>query len=223
MKKLIYGVAALAVAAMMVACGGKTTEGISKGSKSKMDSLSYAMGVNIATDISSNMPEMKFDWAVLAAQAEKSVFTVVKEGDQDKDHEAAIEVLQSFFSQERPQRMNKFMEEARAKDSVAMPDFASFDIFAGDDAERKKVSEAYGCDLGTNLRASNIPMQTVWFVQGMNDVADGKATIDNNKAMELIQTYFTVTLPTKNAEASAKWLAEIEKQSGVKKTDSGLL
>ena len=115
------------------------------------------------------------------------------------------------------------MEEARAKDSVAMPDFASFDIFAGDDAERKKVSEAYGCDLGTNLRASNIPMQTVWFVQGMNDVADGKATIDNNKAMELIQTYFTVTLPTKNAEASAKWLAEIEKQSGVKKTDSGLL
>ena len=114
MKKLIYGVAALAVAAMMVACGGKTTEGISKGSKSKMDSLSYAMGVNIATDISSNMPEMKFDWAVLAAQAEKSLFTVVKEGDQDKDHEAAIEVLQSFFSQERPQRMNKFMEEARA-------------------------------------------------------------------------------------------------------------
>ena len=223
MKKLIYGVAALAVAAMMVACGGKTAEGISKGSKSKMDSLSYAMGVNIATDISSNMPEMKFDWAVLAAQAEKSLFTVVKEGDQDKDHEAAIEVLQSFFSQERPQRMNKFMEEARAKDSVAMPDFASFDIFAGDDAERKKVSEAYGCDLGTNLRASNIPMQTVWFVQGMNDVADGKATIDNNKAMELIQTYFTVTLPTKNAEASAKWLAEIEKQSGVKKTDSGLL
>ena len=85
MKKLIYGVAALAVAAMMVACGGKTTEGISKGSKSKMDSLSYAMGVNIATDISSNMPEMKFDWAVLAAQAEKSLFTVVKEGDQDKD------------------------------------------------------------------------------------------------------------------------------------------
>ena len=119
--------------------------------------------------------------------------------------------------------MNKFMEEARAKDSVAMPDFASFDIFAGDDAERKKVSEAYGCDLGTNLRASNIPMQTVWFVQGMNDVADGKATIDNNKAMELIQTYFTVTLPTKNAEASAKWLAEIEKQRGVKKTDSGVL
>jgi hypothetical protein len=87
MKKLIYGVAALAVAAMMVACGGKTTEGISKGSKSKMDSLSYAMGVNIATDISSNMPEMKFDWAVLAAQAEKSLFTVVKEGDEDKAHE----------------------------------------------------------------------------------------------------------------------------------------
>lgn len=223
MKKLIYGVAVLAVAAMMVACGGKTANGISKGSKSKMDSLSYAMGVNIATDISANMPEMKFDWNVLAAQAEKALFTTVKEGEADKDHEAAIEVLQSFFSQQRPQRMNQFMQDARAKDSLAMPNFAEYDIFAGDDAERKKVSEAYGCDLGTNLRSANIPMQTVWFVQGLTDVADAKASMTNEKAMELIQTYFTVTLPQQNAEASAKWLAQIEKQSGVQKTPSGLL
>lgn len=223
MKKLIYGVAAIAFAAMMVACGGNATNGIVKGSKSKMDSLSYAMGVNIATDISANMPEMKFDWAVLAAEAEKALFTTVKDGEEDKAHEAAIEVLQSFFSQQRTARMNQFITEARAKDSLAMPNFAEYDIFAGDEAERKSVSEAYGCDLGTNLRSSNIPMQTVWFVKGLNDVAASQATITNDKAMELIQTYFTVTLPNQNAEASRKWLAQIEKQNGVKKTESGLL
>ena len=91
MKKIIYAAIAVMGTVMMVACGGSGSQMVTKGSKSKMDSLSYAMGVNIATDISSNMPEMKFDWAVLAAQAEKSLFTVVKEGDQDKDHEAAAE------------------------------------------------------------------------------------------------------------------------------------
>ena len=219
---MIYGVVAIAMAAMMVACGGNATNGITKGSKSKMDSLSYAMGVNIATDISENMPEMKFDWKALAAQAEKSMFTTVKEGEEDKAHDAAIEVLQAFFSQQRPERMNKFVAEARAKDSLAMPKFDEIDIFV-DEAERKQVSEAYGCDLGTNLRGAHIPMQTVWFVKGMNDAIAKEATITNADAINLIQTYFTETLPKQNMEASIQWLQSIEKQKGVKKTDSGLL
>ena len=47
MKKLIYGLAAIAFAAMMVACGSNNDPyalGVSKGNKSQMDSLSYCMG-----------------------------------------------------------------------------------------------------------------------------------------------------------------------------------
>ena len=56
MKKL-YFAAALAGAAMLASCGGGKT-GVSMGSLSEFDSLSYALGANIGYGMSYEMKEV---------------------------------------------------------------------------------------------------------------------------------------------------------------------
>ena len=50
MKKILFA-AALAGAALMTACGSKSN-GVQMGSLSEFDSLSYALGANVATGFS---------------------------------------------------------------------------------------------------------------------------------------------------------------------------
>ena len=218
MKKLIY-CAAIMCAAVMMSCGGKTSTIVSKGNASNYDSLSYAIGANIGLGISSDMPEMKFDWEALINTAEK---TLLKETNDETAHQEAIAVLQEFFSEQRPNRMTEYIGEQMLKDSTKQPDFTQFDIFNSEE-ERTNVSKAYGCDLGTNMRTSRLPLQTYWFKKAMNDAIAGEATMTMEESQAYIQNYFTTVLPARNAESSKEWLAEVEKQSGVQKTESGLL
>lgn len=220
MKKIIFGAAMLVCAAAMVSCGGKTPSGISKGSRSKMDTLSYAIGMNIGQGISGDMPEMKFDAAVLATNAEKALF------DKGMKSEDAVAILEEFFRNKRPQRLQKLDEQMRErmKDTTAAPiDPKEVDIFESDD-ERREVSEAYGADMGSRLRKSRLPLQTYWFVRGFTDsYSGGETVVTPDQAAMCMQTYFMVTRPAENKKASEEWLASIEKQSGVQKTESGLL
>ena len=73
MKKLMIAAVMLASAAVMVSCGGKSSSMISKGSKSEMDTLSYAIGMNIGQGIAGDIPEMKFDIDLMASSAEKAL------------------------------------------------------------------------------------------------------------------------------------------------------
>ena len=54
MKKIFFA-AALAGAAMLASCGGGNADGVQKGSLSKFDSLSYALGANIGYSLGSLM------------------------------------------------------------------------------------------------------------------------------------------------------------------------
>ena len=219
MKKIILGAAVLC-AAIMVSCGGNNTATtISKGDSSQFDSLSYAVGANIGLGVTGEMPDMKFNWDELSTSAEKIL--LAKEQDEEA-HQAAIEVLQAFFSQERPNRLAAYIGEQMEADSTKQPDFTNFDTFESDE-ERNKVSNAYGCDLGTNLRSSNLPLQTYWFKKAMNDAVAGECSMTMEESQSYIQNYFITVLPAQNSEESEKWLAEVEKKSGVQKTASGLL
>ncbi|MBR5483897.1 MAG: FKBP-type peptidyl-prolyl cis-trans isomerase [Alistipes sp.] len=219
MKKLIY-CAAVVCAAMMLACGGnKPTTTVSKGDSSNFDSLSYAIGANIGLGITGEMPEMKFDWEALMDSAEE---TLLKAEADEAAHQEAIAVLQAFFSQERPNRLTEYIGEQMKIDSTKQPDFANFDVFNNDE-ERTNVSKAYGCDLGTNMRSSRLPLQTYWFKKAMLDAVNGEAAMTMEESQAHIQNYFMTVLPAQNAEASKAWLAEVEKENGVQKTESGLL
>lgn len=220
MKKLMIAAVMLASAAVMVSCGGKSSSTISKGSKSEMDTLSYAIGMNIGQGIAGDIPEMKFDIDLMASSAEKAL---LEKGMKSED---ATAVLEDFFGNKRPARLQKLDEEARKRmqDSTAAPlDPKEVDIFEND-AERKEVSEAYGADMGSRLRGSRLPIKTYWFVQGFKDAYTGaEPVISPNVAAMHMQTYFMVKRPAENKKASEEWLASIEKQSGVQKTESGLL
>ncbi len=224
MRKIIYSMAVVLCAVVMVSCGGKNTL-VKKGSKSKVDSLSYAIGVDIGLGVASNMPDLKFDWEVLGNSSEKALATEVKRGEEDKAHTEYVETLQEFFNNARIDRVNAYIETLNIPDSlmgVEPIDFSEFDTFENDD-ERKKISEAYGYDMGCRLRDARVPLHLYWFNKGVIEGATGAASIDAHGAMMIIQEYFSVVLPMKNKRESEAWLAKIEKKSGVKKTESGLL
>lgn len=224
MRKIIFSMAVVLSAVAMVACGGKNTL-VKKGGKSNVDSLSYAIGVDVGMGITTNMPDLKFDWATLTKSAEKALYTEVKKGEEDKKQVEGTEILQEFFNNTRRDRVTAYVETLNIPDSlmgVEPIDFSGFDSFESD-AERKQVSEAYGYDLGCRLRDSRLPLHLYWLNKGIEEGAAGTSSIDAHGAMMVIQEYFTVTLPFRNKRESEAWLAKIEKKSGVKKTESGLL
>lgn len=227
MKKLIYSVAVVLVAAMALSCSGKKSsymEGITKGSKSQMDSLSYAIGANVGYGVVADMPDLKLDWEVMAKAAEKQMLkdpTIIS----DEEHEAALEKLQTFFNESRRPRMDDEAARLIAEDStrqLTREDFVDFDVFETD-KERREISKAYGCDMGTRLRTMRMPLQSYWVKQGLIEGAHNKAAMTIEQTQSHIQKFYTETLPMKNSAESEAWLADIEKQSGVQKTASGLL
>lgn len=212
-------------AVMVVSCGGNTSKKIQKGSKSKYDSVSYAVGADIGYGVTQNMPDLKFDWTALSEGAEKALYTEFKSGEQDENLEKVGEKLNEFFTNVRRERVNAYIESLNIPDSLLGKepiDFSNYDSFENDE-ERKDISAAYGYDMGTRLRQANIPLQTYWFNKGMVDAAKGESDIDAHRAMMIIQEYFTVVLPMQNKRESDAWLAKVEKKSGVKKTETGLL
>ncbi len=230
MRKFINILAVAVCAAVVVSCGSKVNEiGVSKGNKSQMDTLSYAWGINFANDMRSGVPEMRFDWAVLADAAAESML-VEAAYEEDEANKKNLEVLESFFTTKRPERIQKFLEanpvDTTSQTSVMVQQqalIASLDIFETEE-ERKEVSAAYGYDLGARFRSVRFPIQAYWFAQAIKDFTSEKgAAIMSDEAANYVDTYFLNVMPRKNKEASEAWLAKVEKQKGVNKTESGLL
>lgn len=230
MRKFINILAVAVCAAVVVSCGSKVNEiGVSKGNKSQMDTLSYAWGINFANDMRSGVPEMRFDWTVLADAAAESML-VEAAYEEDEANKKNLEVLESFFTTKRPERIQKFLEanpvDTTSQTSVMVQQqalIANLDIFETEE-ERKEVSAAYGYDLGARFRSVRFPIQAYWFAQAIKDFTSEKgAAIMSDEAANYVDTYFLNVMPRKNKEASEAWLAKVEKQKGVNKTESGLL
>ncbi len=89
--------------------------------------------------------------------------------------------------------------------------------------QRKDVSYAFGIDLGTNIKNAGFPIQTYWINTAMSDVNYGRAKMDNTEAMAFLQHYFEVVRPAELKAEADNLLAAKAKESGVIKTESGLL
>lgn len=224
MKKMIY-LATVMLMVALVSCGGHNSSLNEKGNKSEMDTLSYAFGINVCGGISYDMPDLKLDWDVMGKAMEKTLLAPMPTGEDEEKAEAQA-LLDEFFRGPRMERMNAKAEAIMASDSthqLVREDFVDFDVFAGDEAQRKAISEAYGVYTGSNLRASRMPLKTYWLQKGMADYAAGEAVITESFAQQFIQNYYVTEMPLQNAAESKAWLAEVEKQKGVQKTESGLL
>ena len=223
MKKIIYSAVVALCAIAVVSCGNGGKK-IQKGSKTKYDSVSYAVGADIGFGVTKNMPDLKFDWKTISSSVEKALYSEVS-AEKDEQLTKTGETLGTFFQQVRPGRVDAYVKTLGIPDSLLGQepiDFTNFDTFETDE-ERQEISAAYGYDMGTRLREANIPLQTYWFNKGMVDAAKGESEIDSHRAMMIINEYFSVVLPLQNKQESEAWLAKVEKKRGVKKTESGLL
>ncbi len=231
MKKVVIS-ALVAGAAVMVSCSGGQQQGlISTGDSSKMDSLSYALGANVAFSVKYQMADVPFDFNVMTEGLEDAAF--------DKSNvtaEEAISLLQAYFMETRAERAAIVEAKRNEADSVAIAGGADAaevaearaalkadaDMFESE-AQREELSYAFGVDLGTNIKNAEIPIQTYWVKSALKDVNNDSSKLDEQAAMACLQNYFSVVRPAEMAEISAENLAKIEKKSGVKKTESGLL
>ena len=224
MKKLFF-VAALAGAAMLASCGGNKG-GVQMGSLSDFDSLSYALGANIGYGIGYDMKDIPFDFDVMTKAVKEGAL-----GKASQDHNASLDLLRDYFMSKRSARAREIAEKRAQADSVrlAQGDSTKVEYPAADAAmfeseeEREQISYAFGNDIGYNLVQSGMPVQLVWICEAMQNVRDNEAKMTEDEVNQYLQYYFMVKLPAENAAASKEWLAGIEKKSGVKKTESGLL
>lgn len=227
MKKLILSAAFSLFAAFVISCGGKSVNAnIIEGSTENFDSLSYAIGLDMANGVKRNLGKIKFNLERVkkgvrtAALSDKSL----KVGDVVIDKESVNDILRNFFMNTYRERSQKVRVMA-ANDSVAANDTLDFNpetMFASND-EQELISTAFGYDVGTNLARNNFPVHLVWFLQALDDVENNTPKMDERAAGEYLRYYFTEKLPADNKKASEEWLAQVEKESGVQKTESGLL
>ena len=215
--------AALCAVIMLGSCGGNGL--VTKGNTSEMDTLSYALGSNIGLGMKYEMSDIPFDFKVIGKG--------ITEAALDKasvSQDEAIELLRTYFMEKRGERAQAVQAARTAADSARLAagetpiehpaaDPAMFES----EEEREELSYAFGVDVGTNVKNSGIPVQLYWLNKGIVDIQEGNEKLAEDKINEFLQNYFMVVRPQQFAEQSAAWLKKVEKQAGVKKTESGLL
>lgn len=222
MKKTVCALV-LAGAMLFTSCGSKGL--ITKGSSSELDSLSYAWGVSIGSSWVDQLPmPIDIDEAIEG----------ITDGAYEKgriENSEAFNLLQDYFMNKRMPRMRAIMQKRHEADSIRLAQGDSTkveyprqdpDMFESEQ-ERKELSYALGLNTGYSLTELEIPLQTYWIAKGIEEVADGNSKMDARTSMMFVQDYMMVQVPARNKELSEKWLAEVEKQRGVQKTESGLL
>lgn len=217
MKKIFFAALTLACAAAVTSCSNKGATTITKGNESKMDSLSYCLGANIGFGVSGEMSDIPFNIDLVKKGIEEGALDKAKQ-----TQEEAVDILREYFMNKRNERKLQLDEQKKAAeaDSTVVVDNS---IMFESPAECDEVSYAFGNDIGNNVRASKLPLQTYWLNKGFADAFEGYSEISEGDVQSFLQNYFMVVRPAQVAKASEEWLAKMEKKSGVKKTESGLL
>ena len=217
MKKVFLSVL-VCLASAVLACGCKEEKGFKKlllSEKAEVDTLSYIVGMDVANSIEKNMiPFFKVDYDV--------VMNVLA---QALDPEATIEIEGESFNKKNFREFgDKYMSpEFRGRVMAAQTDTTGATPIYTDDKEKNIIAAILGADIAYSATNVQFDIDKRSLVTAINEVHNGKGRIDEDFAMEYTRNYFTVVIPNKNRKESEEWLAKIEKQKGVKKTESGLL
>lgn len=225
MKKILLGIAACAVVSAMCACG--SSNGLTEGNKSKTDTLSYALGLNIGYGMKYEFADVPFDVktigdALTAAALDKKT---------EQTHEESLNQLREYFMFKRGARAQEIAERRAEADSVRLAagdstvmeyPLADPEMFESEQ-ERYDVSYAFGNDVGNNIKESGLPLQVYWLAKGLTEGFGGSGEMSEVEVNSYLQNYFMNVRPAEVAEKSQQWLEKVEKKWGVQKTESGLL
>ena len=166
MRKIFVSVLALACAAAITACGGKTTT-VTEGNRAQLDSLSYCLGANIGSGIKSQMEDIPFNLDVVGNGIQEGLT-----GRSKQTQEAAVEILREFFSTTLGERREAIAVQKADPNSTATP----IEIFMTAE-ECDEVSYAFGNDIGNNVRNTKFPLQYHWLLKGFRDAYEGSTEI----------------------------------------------
>ncbi len=214
MKKIFnVAVVALVCGAMAVSCccGGKKSL-VTKGDKSKLDTLSYALGSNLGFFTVNQIADIDFNIDKLENGIEQAAF-----GKGKWSPEEAQEVFQSLIGPVN-ERFGQLMRQKQDTTATAEP----IAVFARE-GERDSLSYAYGLNIGNDLKGAKYPIQIYWYLQGFEQARAGEGALSEEEVGSFLHNYFSVVFPQQELEASEAWLAKMESKSGVHKSESGLL
>ena len=209
MKKTI--VMALAFCAVIATACSSNNGKITEGDTSKLDTLSYCVGADMGLTLN-------YQFAGLDLNVEK-IKDGIKGGlleNADVTTDAALDILQEFFTKTIRERQDEFEAKHATDTTLVFVPFVS-------EEEKNEVSYAMGVNAGDGVRQSDMPIQYYWMFQAIDDAYGDKLVLDQRQMSEYMQNYFYVVRPAEAKARSEAWLAEKEKESGVKKTESGLL
>lgn len=192
------------------------------GDESKMDTLSYASGVNVAFGMKHQFEYLPFDYEQVDKVVANSALglTTLEIDSLTITQDELPKILDDFFGNKYMKRVKGYMADTVKVWDKAM--YVKARVFESQH-ERAYISKAFGMTLGANIAKGFLPVQVYWVIQGMRDYRDGKAIMDNDKAQYYIRRYKEVDRPMAFKKQSADWLNEIAQQKGVKVLPSGLM
>ena len=229
MKKVFFAVAAVAFAIGSTACGGGPRM------ENQKDSISYCIGANVGLSVKFSVEELQLDQADVLA----SVKEFIANGDINSDEFMNnMQQLQMF-------QYNKFMPymyAAEAHKNSERPDtLPALPQLYDETYTRENVSRWIGQTMAGNVVALKEELNLDQVEHGMQDGLKVEDIEKMDEVLKISQEQMNPlfeamdkkmrekaeaelkSIAETNAKASAEWLAEVEKQEGVQKTESGLL
>ena len=214
----------------------------------KMNKRSYALGTNMGMSVNFQFSDMEFN----TNDIKDAIIDFYLNGDREDEKfmENNMKFQQFIYTRYFPYMQAKQSREAFEKGGMTeeMPELP--ELF-NEEFTKADMTKILGSQMGASLIGVD-GLNFGWLFKGFNDAMsiDKKELeeLDNTAAMEKMESYLLLTTAEmqqemmtlqkemmekqraeqqKKAEeaktASAEWLKKIEKQKGVKKTESGLL
>lgn len=229
MKKILTFAALIAASLSVVACGSNNGKNI--------DSLSYAIGADLGLNLSLGMKDFDLDREVVIANIQE----FYKNGDVEGEDLAEVRnrLMQYQYTVLMP-----YMYAKRAQDMLGsdQPDtLPALPELYNEEFTREDVSVMMGKNMGAAVKGVDAPINMKHVLLAIEDAKAIEEPMHIDSLMRMTQEQMNTVFQRhaenmrakaeaertkaleENAKLSAEWLAEIEKQEGVQKTESGLL
>ena len=229
MKKILTFAAIIAASLSVVACGNNSGK--------QIDSLSYAIGADLGLNLSLGMKDFDLDREIVIANIKDFYKNGDVEGEEIK--EVRNQMMQYQYTVLMPFMYAKRSQEMLGSDQPdtlpALPELYN------EEFTREKVSTMMGKNMGAAVKGVDADINMKHVLMAIEDAKRVEAPAYIDSLMRLTQDQMQSVFQRhaedmrakaqaerekalkENAELSEKWLAEIEKQEGVQKTESGLL
>lgn len=229
MKKVLTFAAIIAASLSVVACGNNNGK--------QIDSLSYAIGADLGLNLSLGMKDFDLDREIVIANIKEFYKNGDVEGEEIK--EVRNQMMQYQYTVLMP-----YMYAKRAQDMLGsdQPDtLPALPELFNEEYTRENVSTMMGKNMGAAVKGVDADINMKHVLMAIEDAKRVEEPVHIDSLMRLTQEQMQSVFQrhaenmrakaqaerekalVENAKLSDEWLAEVEKQEGVQKTESGLL